>query len=273
MKIITEPKITLVSRPQFIEHPDYPIPADGDEATRLGASAAKICYDSYGVDGRPNEDNQRVIMSSKHGSVIEHLTYGLVISGVTRGFSLEMNRHRTLAVSQRSTRYTREGDGAYVLEPYLSAIFRKYFTDNEDGTISVNPPENDPTALLECQLVMEQIDAAAAAFESYEKQIGMLEQLNPLNLKGTDLRKFGRGKARNSLPHGLETRATYTGNLRTWRWIIEARSNKHAEPEIRVVAGKIYDVLSAEAPLYFEDFEVVSIYDDIRELVPRFSKV
>ena len=273
MKIITSPTVTLVSRPQFIEHPDYPIPADGDEATRLGAFATKCCYDSYGIDGRPNEANQRAILEHRHGSVLEHLNYGLFIEGITRALSLELNRHRGLSPSQRSTRYTKEGDGAIVLEPYYAQIYDKYNMREDNGMYIADIEEDDETAKMECRLVHEFLRAAHTAFQSYEEQIRMIEALNPLNLKGTELRKYARGKARNILPHSLETRATYTGNLRTWRWVIEARSDIHAETEIRVLAGKIYDVLSTECPLYFEDFEVLSVLGGARELYPRQSKV
>jgi thymidylate synthase (FAD) len=96
---------------------------------------------------------------------------------------------------------------------------------------------------------------------------------NPLKLEGFDLRKWARGKARNLLPHALETRITYTGNVRAWRWFIQSRSDKHAEPEIRRLADKILSVLYKEAPLYFGDFKAMEDYDGIHVWAPKYSKV
>lgn len=262
----------MIAKQIFIEHPDYPIPLDGDDATKIGSFAAKCCYDSVGREGRANEANQRQVLEHEHGSVLEHVTFTLFIEGITRGLSLESNRHRPLAVSQRSTRYTAEEDAAIVLEPYYAHLYKKYelgddlstrpYVDTVDGY--------DPA---EIHLIVNFIDNCDYAICKYELQVEELEALNPLGLKGFDLRKWARGKARNLLPHGLETRITYTGNVRAWRWFIEARSDKHAEPEIRRLADVVLQTLRAASPLYFEDFEQTEIYDGIPVWTPKFSKV
>jgi thymidylate synthase (FAD) len=270
MKIIIEPKVTLISKQIFIEHPDYPIPDDGDDATKIGAFAAKGCYDSFSKTGRANEANQRQVLEHEHGSVLEHVTFTLFIEGITRGLSLESNRHRPLAVSQRSTRYTAEEDAAIVLEPYYAHLYKKYEMGSPTRPY-VNTIEGYNPA--EVHLIVDFIDNCDRALCKYELQVDELEALNPLGLKGFDLRKWARGKARNLLPHGLETRITYTGNVRAWRWFIEARSDKHAEPEIRRLADTVLQTLRAESPLYFEDFELAEMYDNISVWKPKYSKV
>lgn len=45
MKVILEPKVTIVGFTKFLDHPDYPIPLDGNDHTKLGSFAAKGCYD------------------------------------------------------------------------------------------------------------------------------------------------------------------------------------------------------------------------------------
>ena len=57
MKVITGCAACVVGHSVFVEHPIYKIPEDGTDAERLGAFAAKGCYDSYGVDGRSCIDN------------------------------------------------------------------------------------------------------------------------------------------------------------------------------------------------------------------------
>ena len=126
MKVILEPTVTTFAKQVFIEHPQFKIPDDGNDATKIGSFAAKGCYDSFGKNGRANEANQAQVLEQLHGSVLEHINASLYIEGISRGLSLESNRHRQLAVSQRSTRYTAEEDAAIVLEPYYAAIFKKF---------------------------------------------------------------------------------------------------------------------------------------------------
>jgi thymidylate synthase (FAD) len=239
MKIITEPRVVMVGRSVFMGHPTYKIPADGDDAIRLGAFTAKGCYDSYGEDGRSNTENQRQVISQLHGSVLEHISFSFFIEGITRGCSLELNRHRHFAISQRSTRYTKEEDAAIVLEPYYADLYRRY-QQGETGR--------------EAQFVVDHIDAARSAIGRYDLEVKLLMDLNPLGLAGFELRKWARGKARNILPHSLETRGTWTANLRAWRWFIEQRSSRYAEPEIRRLAHYVHRELSVRAPLYLVDY-------------------
>ena len=272
MNIITEPKVTVIAKQVFVGHPEYLIPDDGNDATKIGAFAAKGCYDSFGVDGRANEANQLAILEHQHGSVLEHINFTIFIEGITRGLSLESNRHRLLAVSQRSTRYTAEEDASVVLEPYLAKLYRKYqpflADPNKDDISEVGDFNTD-----ELNFLASHIMALKASFDSYIRDVNWLMMMNPLSLSGFDLRKWARGKARNVLPHALETRITYTGNIRAWRWFVEARSDRHAEPEIRRLADVILSVLRKEADIYFSDFEVSEVYDDIPVWVPKYKKV
>ena len=270
MKIITQPKVTLVAKQVFLGHPEYLIPDDGNDAVKIGAFAAKGCYDSFGENGRANVKNQEAILEHQHGSVLEHVTFTLFIEGITRALSLESNRHRQLAVSQRSTRYTAEEDAAIVLEPYYANLYEKYRPWIEDPTKDDITPEFD---LDELNLLVAHITSMEQSFMSYERDVAWLMKKNPLTLEGFDLRKWARGKARNVLPHALETRITYTGNVRAWRWFIESRSDKHAEPEIRRLANHILAVLADEAPTYFQDFQVSEVYDDIPVWTPKYRKV
>jgi thymidylate synthase (FAD) len=272
MRVITQPKVTLLAKQIFLGHPDYEIPDDGTDAVKIGAFAAKGCYDSFGKNGRANIKNQEAILEHQHGSVLEHVTFTLFIEGITRGLSLESNRHRQLAVSQRSTRYTAEEDCAVVLEPYYASLYDKY-------KVFIQNPKVDDIGLVpnfsldELNLIERHLTVMAHAVDAYASDVEMLMQMNPLGLTGFDLRKWARGKARNILPHALETRITYTGNVRAWRWVIESRSDKHAEPEIRRLAVEIHRILNEECPTYFSDFAVSEIYDGIPVLTPKHRKV
>lgn len=277
MKILTEPHVECVGLTEFREHSTYKIPNDGDDSVKLCSFAAKGCYDSFGENGRPNQDNQSAVFEHRHGSVIEHYYVSLFIEGISRGLTLELNRHRPLNISQRSTRYTKEEDASIVLEPYYAALYRKYRTaiDQLDATGHLR---YEDTGIVnfnhdEFQLIINHFRSLYDSFKEYKSEVDILMNLNPHNLEGFDLRKWARGKARNSLPHALETRATYTGNIRTWRWIIELRSERHAEAEIRRLMHHILKELRIVCPFYFSDFEITDVIEGIPEWKPKYSKV
>lgn len=94
-------------------------------------------------------------------------------------------------------------------------------------------------------------------------------------LNGVEQRKWARGKARQLLPHALETRMTMTGNLRAWRFFLEERSSPFAEPEIRRLAMHIMNAIHQYAPLVFNDMASINtpIVDDIPHYKPEVSKV
>lgn len=260
MNVITSPKVEIIAATKFLGHSVYKLPSYGDDATRTGSFAAKGCYDSFGAEGRANAANQKQIIESRHGSVLEHVSASLFIEGITRALSLELNRHRHLSISQRSTRYTAEEDCAIVLEPYYAELYaRKH---NEPATMSAKE-----YSLITAHLVMAQ-----RVIDQYKYEVETLMELNPRKLEGVELRKWARGKARNILPHSLETRGTWTGNLRTWRHFIEMRSERFAEAEIRRLAAEVFKMLSAWAPLYFADY-TAGVVDGIPEYHTEFRKI
>lgn len=245
MKIITEPTVTIVGYTQFVPHPEYKIPSDGNDAVKLCSFAGKGCYDSFGENGRSNTENQRAIIESRHGSVVEHYYVSLFIEGITRGLSLELNRHRHFNVSQRSTRYTAEEDTSIVLEPYYAEVYHRCQSGIPSGS--------------DLDFMHEHLTQIERAFDQYKYEVKKLMERGPVGVTGTALRKWARGKARNVLPHSLETRGTWTGNIRTWRHFIEMRSDRHAEAEIRRLSNRVYNVLYDVIPDYLQDYEVTRV--------------
>lgn len=253
MKIITQPTVTLVSAPQFHPHQTYVLPPHARNAENIIAMAGKVCYDSYGVDGRSVPDHIEALVASGHHSVIEHVHVGLFIEGISRGCSHEIVRHRMFNYSQRSTRYANEDDAAIVLDPYYADIYHTSGMDehaSEDRANDVKLPSS--VSVAEYNLVAEFIESAHQSLVAYQDQVERLTTINPLGLTGRNLRKWARGKARQLLPHALETRMVMTGNLRAWRHFLLMRSNRQAEQEIRALASAVWDVLSPIAPFAFD---------------------
>lgn len=187
MNILTSPKVELVAATEFRGHTAYAIPLDGDDATRTCSFAAKGCYDSFGVDGRANALNQQQIISSRHGSVLEHVSATLFIEGITRALSLELNRHRHLAISQRSTRYTAEEDCAIVLEPYYAELYDR---------MQKEPASMSP---IERALITGHIQLAKLSVSRYKSEVDLLLRLNPRELRRNRAQEVGAGQGAQHL--------------------------------------------------------------------------
>ena len=130
---VTGPNVYLVTRPAvdwgmvaaFLDDEGLPglsdsIRAGQDNALATIEVSARLCYMSYGRGRRHIDDFILNLLSSKDGSVFEHVNYGFVFTGVSRSLTHELVRHRAgFAYSQRSQRYVDETEGAFVLPPAL----------------------------------------------------------------------------------------------------------------------------------------------------------
>ena len=303
MRIITEPTVTLLSWPQFQEHPKYKLPKNkaslvlqdtgetlqedvlglqGTSSEQLVAHAGKGCYDSYGEDGRAIADHIGTLVGSGHGSVLEHANVSIFIEGISRGCSHEIVRHRAgFAFSQRSTRYTAEDDAAIVLEPYFAELWKKYRPEYQ-GMINgitncwshTHGESWGITSQQEWTILSTFLIQCGIALDAYGETVMMLSSVAPQDKSKTEKRKWARGKARQLLPHALETRMTMTGNLRSWWHFLTARSSRHAEAEIRRLAAAIADNIMPLAPSVFRDFSYASeVVDGYPEFKPSTPKV
>ena len=64
-------------------------------------------------------------------------------------------------------------------------------------------------------------------------------------------------EARSVLPNSLKTEVVMTADMREWRHFIRLRCAPAAHPDMRVVAGLLYDLLKSNYPVFFEDIEVI----------------
>ncbi len=270
MRVILEPSIRVIAAPQFIPDDRFPIPGDGTDAEKLCSYAAKRCYLSIGADGRPNVENQAQVIKMRHGSVLQHAHFSLAIEGMSRGCSLELNRHG-LDISQLSMRYADAKDCAFVLDPWYAEQWRLWIADYDDekgGTFREGVP--DDIRHLLCMLV----DSNRFALGCYESSVGKLIHLAPHGTP-TERRKWARGKAKQLLPHSIETQGVWTGNIRMWRWIVECRTEMAAEAEIRRLANAVFRAIEPYCPTHWADFMELERDDSIGGpvMVPEYRKV
>ena len=120
------------------------------------------------------------------------------------------------------------------------------------------------------------LDAVETSHQAYVRLVERLAQLveaKHSSLSRTTKRKIARQAARSVLPNATETKIFVTANARALRHFIELRGGEAAEPEIRKVAVKLLEIMRAESPNVFGDFEVVGLEDGTRGVVARHHKV
>src|SRR5438552_2415579 len=92
---------------------------DTEQAAEVLAEiAGRTCHMSFGKGRKSNQEYLENILSSKHGSVLEHAVWNLLITGVSRALTHELVRHRAgFGYSQLSQRYVDESEARYVVPP------------------------------------------------------------------------------------------------------------------------------------------------------------
>jgi thymidylate synthase (FAD) len=193
--------------------------------------AGRACYRSWAPGLNPNVTKVRAdpreyfanILSSAHGSVLEHANWTFALRDVSRTFTHELVRHRAgSAFSQESLRYVRLADIGFRVPPALE------------------PMREQVLSIVE-QLEELQVSAASA--------LGMDEEGVPFHVK-----KEVTSALRRLAPMGLSTDIVWTANARTLRHVIEMRTAEGAEEELRLVFDLVAQAMQVEAPGVFQDF-------------------
>lgn len=204
-----------------------------NDAQLLVEAAGRACYRSWKEGLNPNVTRTRKdqaeyflnIMRSGHGSVLEHANYSFVMWDVSRVFTHELVRHRAgSAFSQESLRFVRLQDLGFRIPP------------------SMEPLRPQIVSILE---TLEEFQISAA------DHFGLDEQGVPFHDK-----KEITSAMRRLAPEGLSTMIIWTANVRTLRHVIQMRTDRSAEEELRIVFNKVGEIMTREAPHLFQDFEV-----------------
>lgn len=225
-------------------------------AEQLVKVAGQVCYASYGPKRTMNKDVDRYInnlVSSGHGSVLEHANFTILFYGVSRSMTHEFVRHRAgMAFSQLSQRYVSGRVLRFVERP-------EYQTNRELH-----------------KLFEERIDRAYEEYEAMAQKLLDLQEKGDKKLSAeakTDARKRVQQTARSLLPNETETVIAATGNVRAWRHIISMRANEHAETEIRKAIFSAFKLLKKAAPVLFSDFRPYSLPDGTMSVTTDYPKV
>ncbi len=245
----TTPQIELIARPSvdFDALERYLKTVGGDswlqmrreqdegvnDGQLLVEAAGRACYRSWTEGLNPNVTKVRRdpkdyflnILRSGHGSVLEHANYSFIIWDVSRVFTHELVRHRAgSAFSQESLRFVRIKDLPFRIPE------------------SLEPLRTNIVSILES---LEEFQISAA------EHFGLDEGGVNFHTK-----KEITSALRRLAPEGMSTMIIWTANIRTLRHVIQARTDRGAEEELRIVFNKIGEIMRQEAALLFGDYVV-----------------
>lgn len=257
-QIITEPRVYLVGRQSvdgdmlraFLDDEGLIFETDTEIPGEILAElAGRTCYMSFGKGRKTNAEYLGRIISSHHGSVLEHVVWNFLVAGISRSLTHELIRHRAgWGYSQLSQRYVDESEAKYVVPPF--------YREHEE-------------------LYARWLDAIEMAHRAYvdlaEATEPYVEELHP-EMAATDRRKIVRQSARSVLPNACETKIFITANGRALRHFFEMRGSIHADAEIRELAIMMCRLVKEESPNIMADVDVV-LEDGVEVVSVKNSKV
>ncbi|NOY70101.1 MAG: FAD-dependent thymidylate synthase [Deltaproteobacteria bacterium] len=267
MRNIEKPKAYLVAKSMLVNeglneylkdigNPDWEPDKAAADGENLIEAAGRMCYRSWQPydPSKPEATNPNVgrvrkgnagyignVLKSGHGSILEHVSMTFICRNVSRVFTHELVRHRAgMAYSQESLRYVRLDD----LPVWIPDSAR------------ANPEAEKKFA--------DVIDF----LENAQKEMARIFNFD--DLEDFTSKKMLTSMFRRLAPIGIGTTIVVTGNLRSWRHIIEMRTSVHAEEEIRIVCSQIAEICKKEYPHVFQD---MSLNDTTGEWVFDHPKV
>ena len=255
MKIV-EPKVFLIGETvalnpglsDMLDHlgvPDWGTDAHS-ETELLSEIAGKLCYMSFDTDlnenltrtgTRNNHDYlQQGIIATKHGSVLEHTVVNFVLLDVSRVLTHELVRHGDgTAFSQESGRYVRRELGMFI-----------------------------PDIIRENPELLEGFIAAAKAIEDNYTKLVALSGINESADFGW--KKKMTSALRRILPEGRANAIFFSANHRALRHIIQMRTDRQAEEEVRRAFVPVFYAMLERYPAIYADgrTEVVNGIEEVK---------
>jgi thymidylate synthase (FAD) len=221
---------------------------DATAAERLVEFAGRICYMSFGSRQSPNTNAEYIqkLITNRHESVLEHASWTVLITGVSRAFTHQLVRHRVgFSFSQLSQQYHDESDVRFVLPhgleqfPDLMEIWDKTTRNAQIAYRRILGELSDPAAPSMAQEHREALRAIRSA-------------------------------ARSVLPNASETAIVVTFNARSLRHFLGTRGNIVGDTEMRCVSAALLETIRPEGPALFFDFKIEYL-DDSLPLVLQVS--
>lgn len=202
--------------------------------------AGRVCSMSFGENQSPrtNAEYVRRLIEMGHESVLEHVSWTFLLTGVSRAFTHQLVRHRVgFAFSQLSQQYHDETDADFV----VPSLLRKA-----------------PKALAAWQRA---IQVCQEAYREIAESVREVESDAELELQKKEARRAMRSAARSILPNATATKIVVTANARALRYFLKIRGSIPGDEEMRKVAAELLKYLQKEAPSLFFDFHIDTLPD------------
>lgn len=243
------PVVYLVVRPQFDdkrflaflqnENARWQRSDGATPSEEIVEGAGRICYMSFGPRQAPRSNAEYIVhlIRMGHESVLEHVSWGFVITGVSRAFTHQLVRHRVgIAFSQLSQQYHDESEALFLMP----------------SEVRRSPPA---TAAWQ--------RAVSAARTAYREILEALSQDPAVTSEEEqrELRRALRSAARSILPNATETKIFMTANARALRHLFDVRGAIVGDEEMRHVMAQILHLVREEASALFPDFRVKTLPD------------
>lgn len=213
---------------------------DALESEELAEIAGRICYMSFGENQskETNAEYVRRLIIMGHESILEHVSWTFLITGVTRAFTHQLVRHRIgFAFSQFSQQYHDHKNAGFVEPPLL---------------------RNSPGALAAWQ---RSVRMAQEAYRTILESLQESETEVGVDIQRKEIRRAIRSAARSVLPNATETKILMTANARALRHFLKVRGSIPGDEEMRRVAAEILKHLYEKAPSFFFDFNIEKLSD------------
>jgi len=175
--------------------------------------AARTCYKS---ENKIEENSAEKLIRSCIKRGHESILEHSVVSIriiCSRGVTHELVRHRLASYSQESTRYVNYGN------KQLQFIEPWWFNDELKSKVAF---------IKSCE----------------DSECNYLDMLNEGHAPQA---------ARDALTNAVKTEIFMTANIREWRHILKIRMDISAHPDIQLIMRKIYNILTASMPVFFDD--------------------
>lgn len=211
--------------------------SDGEsDAEVIVETMGKLCYMSFDlklnknltkVGTRNNFDYiQKGLIGAEHYSVLEHCAVNLVFVNVSRTLTHELVRHRIGSYSQTSGRYVRMSELSF----WVPSVIR----------------ENIELAELFDEAILHQ--------EEMLRRMVAVSRIDTMTSPGDFAKKKELTSAfRRIVGSGVATNIAATYNHRALRHIIQMRTSRHAEEEIRLVFNCVFEKVASRYPAIYAD--------------------
>lgn len=234
------PRIFVLARSEISnsleEYSDYfgaeikPSNKEETKVEQVVEQAGRVCYLSFSnPSGRSTSDYIKNLIQKGHDSVLEHVSWTIVFTGVSRAFTHQLVRHRAgFSYSQLSQQYVDHRRIRFVVpaeilkNPNLQSKWKKVVVAQRTQYADLLRDLSDPIS----------------DYSAKEKTRAI------------------RSAARSLLPNCTEAVIAVTANARAWRHFLNVRGSIEGDIEMRRVAASVLVVLEKDAPSLFFDFAI-----------------